>query len=224
MAAESCLRAGRPSAAATARAGVASQARRSLSAWPWRNCPDRSVAKRTERPRIKHDRETVRCIRESDVSVSSTVPRNRIHANLIIVTGPRPCRSGRTSRRSSVARSTRSASATSSRFQPTRCMGLRRIHIDAAAVAAVFALKGRGGDQPLPLVAADVDQVTQRCRLSIPSRCGLARAFWPGPLTLLLRSTAALAPGVGSADGLVGIRVPDSDIARALAGASRHSR
>ena len=84
------------------------------------------------------------------------------------------------------------------------------------AVAAVFALKGRAGDQPLPLVAADVEQVTKVVALdSIAMR--LARAFWPGPLTLLLTPTAALAEGVASADGLVGIRVPDSEIARALA-------
>jgi L-threonylcarbamoyladenylate synthase len=84
------------------------------------------------------------------------------------------------------------------------------------AVEAVFALKGRGAHRPLPLVAADLDQARQVAAIG-PAAMRLADAFWPGPLTLLLRSTAPFAAGVGSPDGLVGIRVPDSEIGRALA-------
>ena len=93
---------------------------------------------------------------------------------------------------------------------------------DASSIAAVFALKGRGANQPLPLVAADVEQVMRVAVMdSIAAR--LAGEFWPGPLTLLLPIKAPLAAGVGSADGLVGIRVPDSEIARALAETVGHA-
>ena len=102
-------------------------------------------------------------------------------------------------------------------FPTDTLYGLAANPFDPAGVAAVFALKGRGADQALPLIAADVDQVAQMATID-PIAMRLARAFWPGPLTLLLRSTAPLAAGVGSADGLVGVRVPDSDIGRTLAG------
>src|SRR6186997_738809 len=102
-------------------------------------------------------------------------------------------------------------------FPTDTLYGLAANPFDPAGVASVFALKGRGADQPLPLIAADVDQVTRMATID-PIAMRLARAFWPGPLTLLLRSTAPLAAGVGSADGLVGVRVPDSDIGRTLAG------
>ena len=101
-------------------------------------------------------------------------------------------------------------------FPTDTLYGLAANPFDLAGVAAVFALKGRGADQALPLIAAGVDQV-MRVAIIDPVAMRLARAFWPGPLTLLLRSTAPLAPGVGSADGLVGVRVPDSDIGRTLA-------
>ena len=48
----------------------------------------------------------------------------------------------------------------------------------------------------------------------------LARHFWPGPLTLLVRADVRLAPAVHGDSPLVGVRVPDSVVARALADAA----
>jgi L-threonylcarbamoyladenylate synthase len=90
-----------------------------------------------------------------------------------------------------------------------------------AAIAGVFALKGRGSHQPLPLIAADLQQASDVAVIDAVAR-RLAQAFWPGPLTLLLLSTATFAAGVGSPDGLVGIRVPDSNIGRMLARGAGH--
>jgi L-threonylcarbamoyladenylate synthase len=106
-------------------------------------------------------------------------------------------------------------------FPTDTLYGLAANPYDASAVAAIFALKGRSGNQPLPLVAADISQVADVAGMN-PGAMRLARAFWPGPLTLLLRSTATFAAGVGSADGLVGIRVPDSEIGRVLARSVGH--
>ena len=102
-------------------------------------------------------------------------------------------------------------------FPTDTLYGLAADPHDAAAVAAVFALKGRGSTQPLPLIAGDLEQAMTMAVME-PAAVRLARAFWPGPLTLLLPMKVSLAGGVGSPDGLVGIRVPDSEIARALAG------
>jgi L-threonylcarbamoyladenylate synthase len=107
-------------------------------------------------------------------------------------------------------------------FPTDTLYGLAANPYDPEAVAAVFSLKGRGGDQPLPLIAADVDQVTAIATVH-PVAMRLARAFWPGPLTLLLPSVGTLGAGVGNPDGLVGIRVPDSEIGRALARTVGHA-
>jgi L-threonylcarbamoyladenylate synthase len=93
--------------------------------------------------------------------------------------------------RSFSRRSTRIAAGQVVAFPTDTLYGLGANPFDPAGIAAVFALKGRGSDQPLPLIAADVDQVT-RVAIVDPIAMRLARAFWPGPLTLLLRSTAPL--------------------------------
>jgi L-threonylcarbamoyladenylate synthase len=90
----------------------------------------------------------------------------------------------------------------------------------ADAVAKVFIVKGRAGDQALPLIAADLDQViAQLGPLSSLAR-RLAGQFWPGPLTLVIPAPAALAVGVTGGTGTVGVRVPAHEVARAMCRAS----
>jgi L-threonylcarbamoyladenylate synthase len=86
----------------------------------------------------------------------------------------------------------------------------------AAAVSALFALKGRAAQAAIPFVGASTDQVRDWCGLSPLSRT-LADAFWPGPLSLVCDAPAGLAPAVHAGLGTVAIRVPDHPVARALA-------
>jgi len=87
----------------------------------------------------------------------------------------------------------------------------------AEAVARLFDAKGRVPGLALPLIAADVGQVEQSLgRLSTGERA-LAAGCWPGPLTLVIRTAATLAPPVLAADGTVAVRVPDQAVARAFA-------
>jgi L-threonylcarbamoyladenylate synthase len=89
------------------------------------------------------------------------------------------------------------------------------------AVCRVLAVKGRQAGHALPLMAADVEQITKS--LGPLSRLGerLAGRFWPGPLTLLLPAPARLAREVAAGTGRVGVRVPASDVARAICRAAR---
>jgi L-threonylcarbamoyladenylate synthase len=80
----------------------------------------------------------------------------------------------------------------------------------------VFRIKGRSPGRSLPLIAADEAQVALVARLP-PVGLRLAARFWPGPLTLVAAGAAALADGVAAADGTVAVRVPDHEVARALA-------
>jgi len=94
--------------------------------------------------------------------------------------------------------------------------GLAANPFDRAAVARVFAIKGRGAERALPLVAADVGQIEAHLGPLMPIAARLSERFWPGPLTLLLRAPAALAREVTGGTGRVGIRVPADPIARAV--------
>jgi len=94
--------------------------------------------------------------------------------------------------------------------------GLAADPFRADAVARVFAAKSRPDQRALPLIAGSADQIAQRLGALPPAGHRLATRFWPGPLTLLVPATPALAAGVSGGSGRVGVRVPAHDAARAL--------
>jgi L-threonylcarbamoyladenylate synthase len=87
-------------------------------------------------------------------------------------------------------------------------------------IERLFAAKQRPPDKAIALLLADVEQASEIGELNPPA-AALARAFWPGGLTLVVprRADVTLPPalsGVG-AIATVGLRVPDHDAPRALA-------
>jgi L-threonylcarbamoyladenylate synthase len=78
----------------------------------------------------------------------------------------------------------------------------------AEAVDRILAVKGRAAHRALPLIAADIEQVSTRIGSLTPLAARLAARFWPGPLTLLVAAPDTLAPGVSDERGFVGVRVP----------------
>jgi L-threonylcarbamoyladenylate synthase len=89
-----------------------------------------------------------------------------------------------------------------------------------AAVARVYAAKGRAAGEALPLVASSLEQVERDAGTLSPLAKRLAARFWPGPLTLVIDASAGLAPGVRADANTVAVRVPDHPVARALAEAA----
>jgi len=100
--------------------------------------------------------------------------------------------------------------------------GLAANPFSEEAVLRVFAAKGRPADRPLPLVAADVDQIEAHLGRLPPRAAALAARFWPGPLTLVIAAPAGLAPQVTAGTGSVGVRVPAAAVARAVSLAVGH--
>jgi L-threonylcarbamoyladenylate synthase len=94
--------------------------------------------------------------------------------------------------------------------------GLAADPFNAKAVDRVFAAKGRAEAQAVALVASDAAQVLACLGPLTPMARRLADHFWPGPLTILMLASAALAPGVSAGTGLVGVRVPDHRVTRDL--------
>ncbi len=83
------------------------------------------------------------------------------------------------------------------------------------AVERIFRIKGRGEDKPLPLVVAD-ERAAQALAILAPAARPLTARFWPGPLTLILKSRRDLPAGVAP-EGKLAIRVSPHPVASALA-------
>ena len=79
------------------------------------------------------------------------------------------------------------------------------------AVNAVLAAKGRGRQMPPPVLVASVDAIDSLC-VDVPDYARtLARAFWPGGLTLILRARPDLGWDLGETGGTIGVRMPNQD-------------
>jgi L-threonylcarbamoyladenylate synthase len=87
------------------------------------------------------------------------------------------------------------------------------------AVAAVFEVKGRGAEAALPLIAASLAQVEDLCGPLDTGAATLARAFWPGPLSIVLDAPASVSARAHAGLGSIAIRIPRHAVARALAAA-----
>jgi L-threonylcarbamoyladenylate synthase len=94
--------------------------------------------------------------------------------------------------------------------------GLAADPFSTAAVARVFAAKGRSADRGMALVAANIEQVVRDIGpLSDPAR-RLATRYWPGPLTLLMARPASIPAEVTGGRGEIGVRVPAHAVPREL--------
>ncbi|MGY2485613.1 L-threonylcarbamoyladenylate synthase [Cupriavidus sp. CP313] len=84
------------------------------------------------------------------------------------------------------------------------------------AVARIFALKGRPSNHPVIVHVVDgadigywTDEVPEAAQQLID-------AFWPGPLTLILKRAAHIHPAVAGGQDSIGVRCPSHPVAQAL--------
>lgn len=94
--------------------------------------------------------------------------------------------------------------------------GLAANALDPVAVARIFEAKGRPSTNPIIVHVASLD-MARRCVTRWPGEADqLARAFWPGPLTLVLER-AAIIPNIVTAGGTtVGVRWPSHPFIQAV--------
>ena len=95
--------------------------------------------------------------------------------------------------------------------------GLAADATNDAAVAAIYAAKGRPSFNPLIIHVSDIEMAETYARFSDAAR-DLARTFWPGPLTLVLpvAPDSSLSPRVTAGLNSVAIRLPATRTARAI--------
>src|SRR6202165_609055 len=87
---------------------------------------------------------------------------------------------------------------------------------NADAVRRIFAAKGRPAEHPVIVHLASADLMPRWAREIDASAQALARAFWPGPLTLILPRAATVLDVVTGGQDSVGLRVPGHPVAQAL--------
>ncbi|CAN7164688.1 L-threonylcarbamoyladenylate synthase [Paenibacillus sp. LjRoot56] len=104
-------------------------------------------------------------------------------------------------------------------FPTETVYGLGADATNTEAVLQIFAAKGRPSDNPLIVHIADATQLSglvQPDSLTAYHRA-LMKAFWPGPLTIVLPVRAgSLSPFVTAGLQTVGIRIPDHPVALQL--------
>jgi L-threonylcarbamoyladenylate synthase len=85
-----------------------------------------------------------------------------------------------------------------------------------AAVRRIFLAKERPYDHPLIVHIAETRQLTDWARNVSPAALQLAHAFWPGPLTMVLKKQPQVLDRVTGGQDTVGLRIPSHPIAQAL--------
>jgi tRNA threonylcarbamoyl adenosine modification protein (Sua5/YciO/YrdC/YwlC family) len=94
--------------------------------------------------------------------------------------------------------------------------GLAADAFSPKAVQALLAAKGRGPQSPPPVLIGTI-QTLQALAEDVPEVANrLAQTFWPGALTMILKSQASLTWDLGETKGTVALRMPDHKIALAL--------
>lgn len=84
------------------------------------------------------------------------------------------------------------------------------------AVKRIYEVKGRPSDHPLIVHISSINQLDKWARDIPDYAIELARAFWPGPLTLILKRTELARDFITGGQDTVGLRVPSDPIALAL--------
>lgn len=101
-------------------------------------------------------------------------------------------------------------------FPTETVYGLGANALDADAVARIFAAKGRPAFNPLIVHVPGIEQARALVTGWPDAAERLARAFWPGPLTLVLGKRAIVPDSVTAGLDSVAVRVPSHPIALAL--------
>ena len=98
-------------------------------------------------------------------------------------------------------------------FPTETVYGLGADAINSQAVARIYEAKGRPSDHPLIVHIASIDGMTNWASEVPEYAFSLARNFWPGPMTLVLRRSELASDFITGGQDTVGVRVPNHPVA-----------
>ena len=101
-------------------------------------------------------------------------------------------------------------------FPTETVYGLGADASNSKAVSRIYSVKGRPNDHPLIVHIASMDRMGDWASDVPEYAIKLARDFWPGPMTLVLKRSELAKDFVTGGQDTVGVRVPDHVVALAL--------
>ena len=101
-------------------------------------------------------------------------------------------------------------------FPTETVYGLGADACNADAVARIYSVKGRPADHPLIVHVASMDALGDWADDVPGYAISLARDFWPGPMTLIMKRSERAGDFVTGGQDTVGVRVPDHPVALGL--------
>ena len=101
-------------------------------------------------------------------------------------------------------------------FPTETVYGLGADACNAMGVARIYEVKGRPADHPLIVHMASMDGLGEWAKDVPGYAISLARDFWPGPMTLVLKRSSLAKDFITGGQETVGVRVPDHVVALAL--------
>ena len=109
-------------------------------------------------------------------------------------------------------------------FPTETVYGLGANALDAAAVGGIYRAKRRSADDPCIVHILDTSELSEVADVHDQAMAALlerlARALWPGPLTVVLPKAQRIPPVVTAGRPTVAVRVPAHPVARELLGAA----
>ena len=87
---------------------------------------------------------------------------------------------------------------------------------DPAAVRTMLHLKGSDRSVPVPVLIASAETLSGLVETITPAMAAAAERFWPGGLTMVVRSAPTLAWDLGQTESTVALRVPQHPVIRAV--------
>jgi len=101
-------------------------------------------------------------------------------------------------------------------FPTETVYGLGADACNSTAVARIYEVKGRPSDHPLIVHIATMDRMGDWAQDIPEYAIELARGFWPGPMTLVLKRSELAGDFITGGQDTVGVRVPDHAVALGL--------
>ena len=101
-------------------------------------------------------------------------------------------------------------------FPTETVYGLGADACNADAVARIYSVKGRPSDHPLIVHISSMQRMGDWAEEVPEYAIKLARDFWPGPMTLVLKRSSLAQDFITGGQETVGVRVPDHVVALAL--------
>jgi L-threonylcarbamoyladenylate synthase len=101
-------------------------------------------------------------------------------------------------------------------FPTETVYGLGANALNEKAVAKIFKAKGRPADNPIIVHVSSIEEAEKLASEINPTAKKLVKKFWPGPLTIIVKSSGILPRNVTAGLKTVGLRMPSNKIALEL--------